>query len=237
MAKANTSWNVLPHRPLEKVAENLWRIEGDIAGMPLKRVMTVAKRSDEALVVHNAIALEPAEMAELDAWGKVRYLIVPNGWHRLDARVFQDRYPDAGVFCPSGARKRVEEVVPVKGTYEDFPADSAVSLTTLDGVAASEGIMSVKSKDGVTLVFNDALFNMPHLAGFQGFILRYITQSSGPLHVSRIARLLVVKRRKAFREHLERLAATPELRRIIVAHHEMVDSNASAALKAAVEAL
>lgn len=237
MAKANTTWNVLPHQPIEKLTENLWRVEGDVAGMPLKRVMTVAKRSDGDLVVHNAIALEPAAMAELDAWGKVRYLIVPNGWHRLDARIFQDRYPSAAVYCPSGSRKKVEEVVAVKGTYEELPADSAVSLTTLDGVGRTEGVMTVQSADGATLVFNDALFNMPHGSGLQGFIFKHITQSSGPLHVSRIGKLFLVKDRAAFRAHLERLAATPALRRIIVSHHQTVTVSPAETLRAAVAGL
>lgn len=234
MAKANTTWNVLPHQPIEKLAENLWRVEGEVAGMPLRRVMTVAKRSDGDLVVHNAIALEPAAMSELDAWGKVRYLIVPNGWHRLDARIFQDRYPTASVYCPSGSRKKVEEVTAVKGTYEDFPRDSLVSLLTLDGMGKSEGVMLVQSADGATLVFNDALFNMPHGSGLQGFIFKYVTQSSGPLHVSRIGKLFLVKDRAAFRAHLERLAATPRLQRIIVSHHQTVAERAAETLKAAV---
>lgn len=233
MAKANTTWNVQPHLPIEKLTENLWRVEGDVPGMPLKRVMTVVKRSDGTLLVHNAMALEPAAMAELEAWGKVRYLIVPNGWHRLDARVFQERYPEASVYCPSGSRKKVEDVVAVKGTYEELPADSAVAVNMLDGVGGIEGFMLVKSADGSTLVLNDILFDMPHGDGLHGFIFKHLTKSSGPLHMTRIARTMMVKDRAAVRAHLERLAETPSLRRIIVSHHRTVSENAAEALKAA----
>lgn len=233
MAKANTTWSVLPHRPIEKLTENLWRVEGDVPNMPLKRVMTVVKRSDGTLLVHNAIALDPAAMAELDGWGKVRYVIVPNGFHRLDAPRFQQRYPEAGIYCPSGSRKKVEEVVAVKGTYEELPADSAVAVNMLDGVGAVEGFMLVKSADGSTLVFNDVLFDMPHGSGFQGFVFKHLTKSSGPLHMTRIGRMFIVKDRAAVRSHLLRLAETPSLRRIIVSHHRTVTENAAAALKAA----
>jgi len=44
-------WKVLPHKPIEKLAENLWRVEGDLEGMPLKRVMAIAKRADGSLEV------------------------------------------------------------------------------------------------------------------------------------------------------------------------------------------
>lgn len=237
MPNANSSWKALPHRPIEKLAENLWRVEGDIEKMPLKRVMTIAKRLDGDLVVHSAVALAPEAMAELDAWGKVRYIIVPNGWHRIDAKRFLERYPEARVYCPQGARPRAEQVVPVHGTYADFPIDATVSLTPLDGVGNQEGVMLVRSQDGVSVVFNDALFNMPHLPGFTGFVLRHITQSSGGLRVTRIAKLMLIKDRRAFRSHIERLAATADLRRVIVSHHEMVSTDAAAALRAAVAAL
>ncbi|HEY0137672.1 MAG TPA: hypothetical protein VGB85_26485, partial [Nannocystis sp.] len=127
MAKAHDTWKVLPHRPIEVVAENLWRVEGKLEGMPLKRVMTIARRSDGDLVIHNAMALDDASMARIDEWGRVAWIIVPNGYHRLDARVFKDRYQAARVLCPRGGRAKVEEVVPVEGAYEDFTVDPDVA--------------------------------------------------------------------------------------------------------------
>jgi hypothetical protein len=231
MAKTKSVWKVLPHRPLQKLSENLWHLEGDLEGMPLKRVMTVARRGDGGLVLHNCIALADHEMAQLEAQGPIRYLVVPNGYHRLDISVFKDRYPQAKVLCPRGARDKVAEVVAVDGTYEDFPPDDAVTLTTLEGTAAREGVMLVRSADGATAVFNDVLFNMPHLGGMQGFVLKHVTQSSGGLRISRISRLFLIKDRKALAEHLCRLADTPQLRRIIVAHHEIYTGDAGAALR------
>lgn len=233
MAKAHDSWKVLPHRPIEVVADNLWRVEGKLENMPLKRVMTIARRSDGQLVIHNAIALDDESMAKIDAWGPVAWLVVPNGYHRLDARIFKDRYPQARVLCPAGAAKKVAEVVAVDGNYADFPADRDVAFETLDGVGEQEGVMIVRSPDGVTLVFNDAIFNMPDVKGFTGWILRNITQSTGGPRISRIVKLFVVKDRKRFREHLLRLADTPALRRMIVSHDRMVRDDAAAALRAA----
>jgi hypothetical protein len=232
MANGNSSWRVLPHRPIEKLTENLWRVEGDLENMPLKRVMTVIKLSDGKLVIHNAMALSPEAMAELEGWGEVGSLIVPNGLHRIDAKRFKERYPQARVFCPVGARKKVEEVVAVDGSYAELPADSALSAQELDGTAHSEGVIEVLSADGKSLIFTDALFNMPHIPGAIGWTLRYITGSTGGLRVSRLFRLLVLKDRRAFRAHLERLAATPNLRRIIVAHHQLLTGDVATALRA-----
>lgn len=231
MAKASSDWKVLPHRPLEKLGENIWRVEGDLEGMPLKRVMIVARRGDGALVIHNCIALGEDEMARLQALGPIGYLVVPNGFHRLDIGRFKARYPQAKVLCPRGSREKVAEVVAVDGTYEDFPPDDAVTLTTLEGTAAREGVMLVRSPDGATAVFNDVLFNMPHVSGVHGFVFKHLTKSSGGLRVSRISRLFLIKDKRALREHLLRLAETPQLRRIAVAHHETYTGDAAAALR------
>jgi hypothetical protein len=226
-----SSWHVLPHGPIEKLAPNLWRVEGTLKGMPLKRVMTIAKRTDGSLVVHNAVAMREEQMRELEAFGEVRHVIVPSGYHRLDAAAFQARYPNAKFYAPPGALKRVQQRVPGAQAYAAYPSDEATSLEVLAGLAETEGALFVRSSDGVTLVLNDAMFNMPHLHGLQGLILKYLTQSSGGPRVSRIARLALIKDKAAFRAELLRLSALPGLVRIIVAHHETVDRDAPRVLR------
>lgn len=223
-SKAN-DWPVLPHGPVETLSANILRVEGELAeGPPIKRVMTVVRMTDGGLVVHSAMALERDAMAQLDEFGPVRVLIVPNHWHRLDAQRFASRYPDARVLCPPGSRVKVEKLSRVDGSYDDFPSDPRVRLEILDGVGEIEGVMIVDDdEDGVTLVFNDAIFNMPHRRGISGFVLRHVTQSSGGPRISRLMRLFMIKDKPAFRAHLERLAGLPRLRRIIVAHHETID--------------
>ena len=224
-------WNVLPHRAIEKLEANLWRVEGDLPGMPIKRVMTVAKRSDGRLVIHNAMALEAAAMAELEAFGEPAFLVVPNGWHRMDAPAFKQRYPKITVLCPTGSKKKVAEVVAVDGDYDAYPQDDDVRLEPLGGVADAEGIMTVKSSSGTTLVLNDAIFNMPHAPGFQGFVFKHLTASSGGPKVSRLAKYFMVKDKKAFRSELERLAGTPGLVRAIVSHHETITGDVAGTLR------
>jgi hypothetical protein len=223
MAKSHRGWRVLPHRPLEQLAERVWRLEGDLENMPLKRVMTIARRADGGLILHNPIAADDPTMAAIAALGEVRAIIVPNGYHRLDAPAFHERFPAAAVVCPAGARTRVEQVVPVTATYDDVPGDGAVELQTIDGTRAREGAMIVRGGDGATLVLNDVVFNMPHAGGFTGFVLRHLVASTGGIKITRLARLALVASKPAMRSHLERLAAIPDLRRIIVSHHQTID--------------
>lgn len=185
--------------------------------------MTVARRSNGELVVHNAIALEESAMKELESFGPIGFIVVPNGVHRLDAPRFKERYPNAKVVCPEGSKKKVSQVVPVDLTYDAFPKDDRIELRTLEGTNRAEGVMIVTTNAGTSLVFNDALFNMPHLPGVQGFVLRHVTQSSGGPRVSRIFRLAMMKDKAAFRTSLRALAETPDLRRILCSHHETID--------------
>lgn len=236
MGRAYKHWKVLPHGPLEQLEPNLWRVEGSLPGHPLKRVMTVARRSDGGLVVHSAIALDDASMTRLEREGPIAFLIVPNRFHRLDARIYKDRYPDAKVVCPRSAANAVAKVVPLDGTFDAYPLDADVMLRHLPGTNDREGVLIVKHGGGVTLVFNDVLFNTPHAAGFEGFILRYVTQSTGGPRVSRIARLFLVKDRRTFGEGLAELAKMPSLTRIIVSHHEVIDEEPGAVLARIAEA-
>ena len=237
MAKWNTEWKVHSHGPIEKLSERVWRVEGGLPKVPMRRVMTLAKRADGSVVVHNGIALGEADMAAIEAWGPIQTIVVPNSYHRLDAAIFARRYPSARVLCPPGAKAAVEKAVKLDGFYADLPSDGAVELVDLEGTKQREGVMIVRDDSGATVVFNDAVFNMPHVSGVAGFVLQRITGSTGGPRVSNLVRWFVVADKPAFRAHLERLADLPDLRRIIVSHHLVIESDPGATLRAVAAAL
>ena len=231
MATTESTWMVLPHLPVERLEDNLWRVQGSLKGMALKRVMTMVRLADGRLVIHSACNLEDQAMTDVEAWGRPAILLVPNRFHRLDAPAWVARYPDLEVLCPKGSRRQVEDIVRVDGDYDAFNGDESVSLEHLDGTRKGEGVMTVRSGLGTSLVFNDALFNMPHGHGIPGFIFRHITASTGGPKVSRLFRMLAVKDKQAFAAHLLRLADTPDLVRIIVSHHRVIDEDPAAVLR------
>ena len=61
--------------------------------------------------------------------------------------------------------------------------------------------------------------------------------SSGGIKITRIARLFLVADKAALRAHLARLAALPDLRRVIVSHHEIIDREPGRALAEAAATL
>lgn len=214
---ADDAWKVLPHDAIEKLAENLWRVRGTLPRMSLKRVMTVVRLGDGRLVLHSAIALDEPSMQALEAWGTPALLIVPNRFHRLDAARYKKRYPSLRVLAPAGAHQQVSQVVPVDGDDREL-ADPAARVEPLAGIGDYEHVLVVRSADGVTLVFCDAVFNMgqPRTLGAR-LVTRLMGSAPGP-RISRLFKLAGVKDKKALRADLERLAATPGLVRVIVAH-------------------
>jgi hypothetical protein len=220
-------WPVLPHRPLEKLEPNLWRVEGDLPNGRGTRVMTLARLANGDLVIHNAVALEEPLMKELEAFGRPSLLIVPNSFHRIDAARFKKRYPSLRVVCPAGARAKVAKVVPVDATYADALADDGVKLAHLDGTADREGFMEVRSDGKTTLVFNDVIMNVPKL----GFPLGFLLGPTGKPALPRVIRWFLVKDKKAFGAHLQRLATTPNLERVIVSHGAVLGKSSPEVLR------
>jgi hypothetical protein len=227
-----TTWTVLPHKPIEKLTENLWRVSGTMPDGRTQRQMAVARMQDGTLIVHNAIALEPPEMAELEAWGTPAVLFVPNGYHRQDVAIWKQRYPQARVIAPAGARKRVAKVVPVDAVSEQAPRDEAVHLIPLDGLPG-ESVLEVKSAQGTTLVFCDAILNMPQL----GFPVGFFLGPTGRVSTPRVVRWIALKDRRAFAAQLERLAETPGLTRLLFGHGKPITEDPRGALRSVVSQL
>ena len=232
-------WTVLPHGPIEKLEPNLWAVEGTIR-MPagdFPRRMCIARLGDGRLLLMNGVPLREEAMREVEAFGTPAFLLVPNGFHRLDIAAFKERYPQMRVLAGEGSRKRVEEKVHVEGSWNDAPRDGDVSVESLGGTKVDEAVVSVRSSGRVSMCFfGDAFMNLPRMPGLGGLVFRLLG-SSGRARVTPIARWFVVGDRAVFREHLLRLSARPGLARLIPCHGGIIDSDASGVLRRAAEEL
>lgn len=233
-----TDWKVLPHDPPVALAENLWRVEGALPDMALRRCMVVVRLANGELLLHNGVALDEAGMAWLEGLGRPAYLVVPSAWHRLDAARFKARHPAIRVLCPPGAAKKVASKVAVDAVYGDVSLpDPEVRLEVLDGLAGREGALIVRSADGVTVVLNDILFNLEHQPGLFWFIYGRLMGNAGRPKITPVAKMFLVKDKRALRAHLERLAETPGLRRVVVAHGAPIEASPGTVLRAVAAAL
>src|SRR6185369_11926380 len=141
-------WTVLPHDPIQKLEENLWTVAGRLPHGPMNRRMSVVRLADGGLLFHNAVPLEERAMAEVEAFGRPAFLVVPNGFHRLDLHAFRARYPALRVLCPAPVRRRVEAIAEVDGGWELLPRDGGVEAVPLAGSRSGEAALVVRSAAG-----------------------------------------------------------------------------------------
>lgn len=228
-------WSVLPHdEKLTQLEENIWTIEGTIPVVPMPRRMVVVRLQDGGLLLHNAIALNEAGMAALEKLGDISWMVIPNGYHRIDAARFKARFPDLKIICPKGAVKRILKMVPVDMNFDEanaaFRTKETVSFIHLKGVQQMEGVMKANSNNGVTLVMNDSIFNLDHMKGLFGLIYGRLMGHTGHIQIPNVFRWVFLKNKKIFKEHLLELADEKNLIRVIPGHGKLIEEHSSATL-------
>jgi hypothetical protein len=216
-------WKVLPHGPLKAVDDNVWTVTGTIH-MPVgdfQRRMTVVRLRDGGLVVYSAIALDEDEMARLDTFGRMAWLVVPGDDHRLDAKIWLQRYPTTHVAAPAGARERALQVVPVESTSPDF-GDPNVRWVTVPGTREHEAALVVRGTRGTTLVINDLIANLRHEHGFTGWMLRLMGFAGDEPSIPGVRRLAMIKDSNALADQLLAWSEIGDLHCILVSHGEPI---------------
>jgi hypothetical protein len=231
-------WTVLPHGKLTQLEDNLFTVVGEVH-MPagdFPRRMTVARLRDGRLVVFSAIALDEAEMRVLEDWGTPRFMIVPNERHRMDAKIWKDRYPGMLVIAPPGAREKVAEIVSVDATSVDF-GDPDVRFVTVPGTADMESALIVKTPTGTTLVVNEIIWNVADRPGVGGFLFRIAGFTGDEPKIPKVTALTSIKDKRALRAQLEEWAGLEHLTRIVVSHGAIVEKDPPAVLRTLASAL
>lgn len=220
-------WIPLPHDPIEKLEDNLWTVEGMLPRGPLRRRMMIARYRDGRLAFLNAVPLREEAMRDVEHWGTPEFLVVPNGFHRLDLQPFKARYPKLQVLSGAASAARVSQVVPVDGGFDRLPREPGLRVERLDGTKVDEPYALA---GGTLCIPGDAIFNVPRMPGLGGLVLRLVGSAGSP-RVTAIARMFVVGDRGRLREHFLRLAAEPGLARIAPCHGHVVREGAPEVLR------
>ncbi len=227
MSGVHETWKVEEHESLVSLGDGLLTVTGAIK-MPLgkfPRRMTIAALQDGGgTVVYSAIALRESEMQQIEALGKPAYLVVPNAHHRMDAKIWKQRYPALRVLAPSGGRKAIDEVVAVDAVNGAGLKDSGVQIVPVDGTDDSELAMLVSRADGTTLVVNDIIAHVAHPDGIGARVMARL-MGFGIRHpqVPSVVKHFLVKDKAAVAAQFRRWAALPDLRRIVPSHGDIVE--------------
>jgi hypothetical protein len=187
-------------------------------------------------VVFSAIALDEDEMQALEGFGRPAFLVVPNDHHRLDAKVWKDRYPTIEVVAPEGSRDKVDQVVPVDTSAPRF-GDPNVEFVTVPGTRGREAALVVRGVNGTTLVLNDVVGNIRDATGFGGWFLRAMGFAGDEPHVPAPVKLMMVDDKAALRMTLLEWADLESLQRILVSHGSPIEDNPRRVLRELADSL
>ena len=229
-------WKVTRHDPIEKIDENLWGVNGDVPGFPpaarFHRRMQIVRLSDGRLVFHNAVPVGDAALAEIMAWGKPSFLIVPHHLHSMDAYGFQAKL-GLPVFTSSPSVEKVRKIVKVDGTLDELPKDPALRCEPLAGTKFGEAAYVVQTGQRASLILCDAIMNARPGAGFAGFMFRLFGVCGQEPKMAGGYKLRAVSDKGALKRDLLRLADTPGLVRLVPSHGEIVTQDAAGAIRRA----
>jgi hypothetical protein len=236
MPKAPRPWIVTRHDPIEKVEDNLWTVQGDVPGVPLKRRMFIIKRSDGTLLFYGmAIPLEDELLAEIAAFGRPSILVVTHDQHMIDARPFAEKLK-LSVYGPKECEAKIRERADIAGFLADVPQDPVVDIVPVVGTKSGEPAAIVRSAGGqrVTVLVSDAVQN--NAKESLGFFTRVCGFAGGPKVVP-LFKMLFTKDKAALKRQVSEWSELPGLVRVMFCHGDTVNDGAAAALKAAAAAI
>lgn len=232
MPQLHDHWTVLPHGPLREIDYGLLTVVGQIP-MPLgnfPRRMTVVGLSGNRTALFSPVPLVEQEMERIERLGEPCFLVVPGGFHRLDARSYKARYPRARVVAPAGARALVSEAVRVDLTSDRFD-DRDVELQAVAGTGNRELAMVVRRPGGSTLIVNDIIAHVAHPQGLRTWAMAALFGfGTRRPEIPRPIRAKLVEDARSLAGQFEKWAAIAGLRRIVPSHGEIIDNQPAAEL-------
>lgn len=218
---------------LKQLAEDIWIAERPqtFYGLAVGTRMTVIRLTGGRLLLHSAIALDPALLAELDALGRVAYVVAPNRVHHLYAGDVAKSYPEARLWIGPGLETKRPDLRYVAILGDESPEEwrGEVDQTFFRGRPYENEVVFLHRKTR-TLIVCDLAFNFgPSAPAMTRFWMKLI-RSYGSFGPSKLDPLLI-RDRVAARQSLERILGW-DFDRVVIAHGDVLETGGREALRA-----
>jgi hypothetical protein len=219
-------------RPLRELDRNIWIAERRqrFYGLEVGTRMTVMRLAEGSLLLHSPVRLDGDLRRELDAIGRVRFVVAPNRLHHLHAGEVAEIYPEARLWVAPGLERKRPDLAFVAILGDEAPVEwrTDVEQVFFRGRPYENEVVFFH-RPSRTLVICDLAFNFgPRAAAPTRFLMRMM-RSYGYFGPSKLDPLLIRDRRAA-RESLERILAW-DFDRVILAHGDVLESGGREALR------
>ena len=225
---------------LKPIDRHLWVAEQPLKylGLPVGTRMTVIQLSGERLLLISPIKIDSETKAQLDSIGKVEFIVAPNLFHYLYLAECQQLYPQAKLIAPPGLETKQPKIAINKIFCQDeISFEPELEYLLFEGfqnfippkiVTANEIVFFHPASK--TLILTDTAFNFddnfPLVTQLATRVLGCY-QNLRPSLLEKIA----TKDKDRVKHSLQKVLAW-DFQRVIVAHGNIVETNAKEQFKA-----
>jgi hypothetical protein len=218
---------------MDKLTDDLW-VEAapqSFFGLHLGTRMTVIRLQDGGLLVHSPVALSPDLKVEVDAIGPVRHIVAPSQGHHLYAGEWESAYPNALLHAATGLAKRRKDLSIDHELMGEAHADwrNDLDTTLIGGAMLNETVFL--HRPSRSLIVADAVENFDTSSHWPTRTYLKVAGIHGRPGVSRSLRPFFRDKKRARRSIDEILSW--DFDRIILAHGDIIESDANDALREA----
>lgn len=220
----------------EFVRDQIWVVDYPVslAGARFYARMTLARRSDGALIVHSPGPLDDAVRVRIEAIGRVAVIVAPGNFHHLHVRACQRAFPDAETWiCPGVERK--QPMLRYDGLLGGSPPPCLAADFSLAGVFGRlMGEVAMFHRPSRTLLLVDLIENFGDSTPGINWMLKACWKLVGMWNVPGPA----PEYRLGWRNRAEARAAlglivTWDFERIVIAHGDLIERDAKAVARRA----
>ena len=207
---------------MKQLHSDLWTTDAPLRflGLEVGARMTVVRLPDSRLLLHSPIAATEELVREVEALGRVAYIVAPNRLHHLFVGEWQRACPDALLYVAPGLEIKRADLA-IEGLLGDEPESGwrdDLDQILLGGFPFANEI-AFFHRPSATLIATDLAFNVCDSSPPLTRLFFRLGGTYGRLSPTLLERLLV-RDRTAFRHSLERILEWP-FERVVVAHGEV----------------
>lgn len=224
-------------KQLTVLSEDLRSIQTShtLLGIDFGGRMTVIGLASGDLFLHSPVHLSDSLRGELDALGKVKYVIAPNRFHHLHIGEYAKAYPEAELYAAPGLPEKRRDIrfTGVLAHGAEYGWQGEVEHLSFGGIPILNEVVFFHAKSR-TLIFADLIFHFSHdLSTAQSIFARVDDVYKEP-KVSRLTRLLFLKNKTEARRSADRVLSW-DFDRVLLAHKDVVEKDGYEAVRRAFE--
>lgn len=231
-----TRWEVLDE------ATHSLTLEYSFRPKSTARAFVTRFAADELVIFSPPVGIDPALFRELDQHGRVTALVAPNGFHYLGLGPALEAFPQATLYAPEAAVRRVAKKQPgltlrPLGELQE-KTEPRVRILDVPGFNIGEAWAIIDTSTGPLWYVSDSCFNLSKLPeNLAARLLLKWTKSAPGLSLNGVGNLFFLKDRPRFKHWFEARLAEPGPSLLVPAHGEIArDVDLGKSLKALVDA-